>query len=121
MGLFLCGHRFGFKGAPFTLPAKGSGRRRPEYRCPACNSRLRRIEAPLERLAAWVGYVALLAASAGMLWHLLEVQVKPSRDWLLALYGVAIVAIGINLVFSLGRQHFVLDDQPAESPPPDHD
>ena len=108
-----CGHRFGFWGAPFTLPPRGSNRRHPDYRCPACGNHLSRIEAPLESLAKWVGLLALLAASAGMLWHLLEVPVKPSRDWLLVLYGVAVVGIAVNLVFSIVRQHFVLDEPPG--------
>ena len=116
-----CGHRFGFRGAPFTMPPKGSEQRRPDYHCPACGSRLCRVEAPFERLAAWIGYVALLVASAGMLWRLLEVRVKPPGDWLLALYGAAVVAIGINLFFSISRQHFVLAEPPGDSPPVDHD
>ena len=114
-----CGHRFGFKGAPFTLPPRGSKRRRPDYHCPACGSQLRRVEAPLERLTAWIGYIALVAACAGMLWQLLEVPVKPSRDWLVALYGVAVIGIGINIVFSITRQHFMLDDSAKDPRPVD--
>lgn len=78
---------------------------------------MQRVEAPLESLAKWVGYLALLAACTGMLWDALEVPVKPSRDWLLALYGIAAVGIGINLVFGLIRQHFVLDDSPRNPLP----
>ncbi|MDJ0740498.1 MAG: hypothetical protein QNJ91_12325 [Gammaproteobacteria bacterium] len=113
-----CGHRFGVRGAPFTLPAKGVRPRRPRYLCPACSVRLRRIEAPLERFSAWVGSIALLAASAGMLWYLLEVAVKPSRGWLLALYAIAVAALAVNLLFGLTRQHFVVDAEPAPDQPP---
>ncbi|MCP3866893.1 MAG: hypothetical protein GY703_02115 [Gammaproteobacteria bacterium] len=71
---------------------------------------MRRVETPLERLAARIGYIAMVAACTGLLWQVLDVPVKPSRDWLVALYGVAVVGIGINIVFSIIRQHFVLDD-----------
>lgn len=114
-----CDHRFGFWGAPFTLPPRGSSRRHPDYHCPACGSHLRRVDAPLEALAKWVGYLALLMASAGMLWHTLEVPVRPSREWLLALYAVAAVGILLNLVFSISRQHFVPDTSPREPHPLD--
>ena len=63
-----CGHRFGLTGAPFALPP---GQSRAAYYCPECGSQLQRIDSAVERVAAYVGYGALLIASGVTLWNLI--------------------------------------------------
>ena len=109
-----CGHTFGFRGAPFNLPPKGSRRRKPEYYCPECGSQLQRVEVRPERLAAIVGYGAMLVASAGSLWNLLELSVKVDRDWLLVFYSLTVLGIGVNIAYTIARQHYVARDESGQ-------
>ena len=107
-----CGHKFGLTGAPFALPP---GQRKPAYYCPACGSQLRRIDSTVERVAAYLGYGALLGVCAVALWNLIGETGDTDRPWMKILYVSAIAGIGIHLVYGFVRQHYVADTGDGET------
>lgn len=99
-----CGHRFGLTGAPFAQPP---GKSRPAYYCPECGIQLTRSDATVERIAAYIGYGALLIAGGMTLWNLVGERGNTGQTWLTVLYVLAIAGIGTHLVYGFTRQHYL--------------
>jgi hypothetical protein len=100
-----CGHRFGLRGAPFSIPAKGGDSRKPVYYCGACGIGLKRIVPASERMVSVIGYTALLTASSISLWQMAILSQVVDRDWLLVFYGFSVVGTGVSIAQGLTRQH----------------
>ena len=69
---------------------------------------LERIVSRTEHIVTTIGYLALAVASTVTIWMRMTFADVDGHPWLLGLYFVSVVGIGISIYFGFTRQHYYL-------------